>query len=61
MAVALRPAVTGLDQDPAGLGRIAAERLLERIGNPRAEIRRRTVLPVRLIPRGSGELPPPRS
>ena len=59
MAVALRPAVTVLDQDPAGLGRIAAERLLERIENPRTEIRRRTVLPVRLIPRGSGELPPP--
>jgi LacI family transcriptional regulator len=59
MAVALRPAVTVLDQDPAGLGRIAAERLLERIENPRAEVRRRTVLPVRLIPRGSGELSPP--
>jgi len=59
MAAALHPAVTVLDQDPAGLGRIAAERLLQRIGNPHAEVRRRTILPVALIPRGSGELAPP--
>ena len=44
--------------DPAGLGRIAVERLLQRIEDPGAPVRRRTVLPVRLIPRGSGELPP---
>jgi len=60
MATALSPAVTVLDQDPAGLGRIAVERLLQRIEDPRAPLRRRTVLPVRLIPRGSGELPPGR-
>jgi len=58
MAEALAPAVTVLDQDPAGLGRIAVERLLQRIEDPHAPLRRRTVLPVRLIPRGSGELPP---
>ena len=58
MAAALAPAVTVVDQDPAGLGRIAVERLVQRIEDPRAEPRRRTVLPVRLIPRGSGELPP---
>ena len=58
MATALSPAVTVLDQDPAGLGRIAVERLVQRIGDPRAPVRRRTVLPVKLIPRGSGELPP---
>jgi LacI family transcriptional regulator len=58
MAAALTPAVTVLDQDPAGLGRIAAERLVQRIENPDAPVRRRTVLPVHLIPRGSGELPP---
>ena len=58
MAAALAPAVTVVDQDPAGLGRIAVERLLTRIENPQAEPRRRTVLPVHLIPRGSGELPP---
>ncbi len=59
LAAALVPAVTVLDQDPAGLGRIAVERLIQRIENPDAPLRRRTVLPVRLIPRGSGELPPP--
>ena len=58
MAAALAPAVTVIDQDPAGLGRIAVDRLLQRIGDPHAQVRRRTVLPVRLIPRGSGELPP---
>ena len=59
MAAALSPAVTVIDQDPAGLGRIAVDRLLQCIENPAAPLRRRTVLPVRLIPRGSGELPPP--
>jgi LacI family transcriptional regulator len=58
MAAALAPAVTVVDQDPAGLGRIAVERLLQCIEDPRAPLRRRTVLPVHLILRGSGELPP---
>ncbi|PZS38330.1 MAG: LacI family transcriptional regulator [Pseudonocardiales bacterium] len=58
MAEALTPPVTVLDQDPARLGRIAVERLVERIENPQAQVRRRTILPVHLIPRGSGELPP---
>jgi LacI family transcriptional regulator len=58
MAAAISPAVTVVDQDPAGLGRIAVERLLQHIEDPGAPLRRRTVLPVHLIPRGSGELPP---
>jgi LacI family transcriptional regulator len=58
MAAVLTPAVTVVDQDPARLGHIAVERLLQRIEDPGAEPRRRTVLPVRLIPRGSGELRP---
>ena len=58
MAGALSPAITVLDQDPARLGRIAVERLVQCIENPEAKVRRRTVLPVQLIPRGSGELPP---
>jgi LacI family transcriptional regulator len=58
MAAALTPAVTVVDQDPARLGHIAVERLLQRIEDPHTEPRRRTVLPVRLIPRGSGELRP---
>ena len=58
MAGALTPPITVLDQDPARLGRIAVERLVQCIENPGAKVRRRTVLPVQLIPRGSGELPP---
>jgi LacI family transcriptional regulator len=58
MAGALTPPVTVLDQDPARLGRIAVERLVQCIENPQAKVRHRTVLPVHLIPRGSGELPP---
>jgi LacI family transcriptional regulator len=58
MAAVLTPAVTVIDQDPARLGHIAVERLLKRIEDPQAKPRRRTVLPVRLIPRGSGELRP---
>jgi LacI family transcriptional regulator len=58
MAAALTPAVTVVDQDPARLGHIAVERLLARIEDPGSEPRRRTVVPVRLIPRGSGELRP---
>jgi LacI family transcriptional regulator len=58
MAAALTPAVTVVDQDPAQLGHVAVERLLQRIEDPLAEPRRRTVLPVHLIPRGSGELHP---
>jgi LacI family transcriptional regulator len=58
MAAALNPAITVVDQDPAGLGRVAVERLIQRIEDPGGPLRRRTVLPVRLIPRGSGELPP---
>ncbi len=57
MAAALVPAVSVIDQDPAGLGRVAVERLVQRIEDPGAPVRRRTVLPVHLIPRGSGELP----
>jgi DNA-binding LacI/PurR family transcriptional regulator len=58
MAEALAPAVTVVNQDPAGLGRIAVDRLLQRIKDPHAPLQRRTVLPVHLIPRGSGELSP---
>jgi LacI family transcriptional regulator len=58
MAAALTPAVTVIDQDPTGLGHIAVERLLQRIEDPGTQPRPRTVLPVHLIPRGSGELRP---
>ncbi|MCL2780237.1 MAG: LacI family transcriptional regulator [Actinomycetia bacterium] len=71
MAEALSPAITVIDQNPAELGRVAADRLTALMlaasagpsptGAPRAKVRRRTVLPVQLIARGSGELPPPSS
>ena len=48
MAAALSPAVTVLDQDPGGLGRIAVERLVQRIEEPHARLRRRT--PGRALP-----------
>ncbi|PHQ52000.1 hypothetical protein BLA24_10215, partial [Streptomyces cinnamoneus] len=54
----LSPAVTVVAQDPARLGRTAARLLFRRLegveGAPR-----RVELPTRLVPRGSGELPPP--
>jgi LacI family transcriptional regulator len=53
MAAALRPSVTVIDQDPAAVGRFAAERLFRRIAEPTKRLRRRTVLPVSLIERTS--------
>ncbi len=57
LADLLRPAVTVVAQDAAGLGRVAARRLfdrLERTDLPPAVVE----LPTRLVVRGSGELPP---
>ena len=55
LAEAVRPGLTVLAQDPVGLGRAGAERLFARLDgdeSPTSE----TVLPVRLIERGSGEI-----
>ncbi|MFI6323817.1 LacI family DNA-binding transcriptional regulator [Nonomuraea sp. NPDC050556] len=57
LADLLTPGVTVIAQDPIGLGRVATELLFRRIGGdhgPSEQIQ----LPVRLIARGSGELPP---
>ncbi|WP_413811492.1 LacI family DNA-binding transcriptional regulator [Streptomyces sp. OE57] len=58
LADLLSPGITVIAQDSAQLGRTAADLLFRRLdgagGDPR-----RLVLPTRLIPRGSGELPPP--
>ncbi len=54
----VRPGVTVVAQDPAGLGRRAAELLFERLdgyGGPP----RRAVLGTTLVARGSGELSAP--
>ncbi|SDO25245.1 transcriptional regulator, LacI family [Nakamurella panacisegetis] len=48
MASALTPAVTVIDQDPALLGRTAADRLFDRIDRPGARRKRQILLPVEL-------------
>lgn len=53
LASALQPSVTVVDQDPVSVGRAAATRLFERLDHPNRRLKRRIVLPVRLIPRGS--------
>lgn len=57
LADLLDPPVSVVSLDPADLGRAAAELLFARLDGDR-EPPRRIVLPVRLIPRGSGEVHP---
>ena len=57
MADALRPAVTVVDHPGHDVGRVAAARLLARLGQPGLPVERIQV-PVRIIERGSGELYP---
>ncbi|WP_239123043.1 LacI family DNA-binding transcriptional regulator [Sphaerisporangium siamense] len=57
LADLLTPAVTVVAQDPAGLGRTAADLLFRRLAGDAAPPERLR-LPTRLIPRGSGELRP---
>ncbi|GHB53988.1 LacI family transcriptional regulator [Streptomyces cirratus] len=57
LADLLRPGVSVVAQDAAALGRVATDRLFQRLAGadlPPARIE----LPTRLVPRGSGELPP---
>ncbi|GAA2272570.1 LacI family DNA-binding transcriptional regulator [Glycomyces scopariae] len=56
LADLLRPALTVVAQDTAALGASAARMLFERLDAPGAPYRRTTV-PVRLVPRESGEIP----
>jgi LacI family transcriptional regulator len=58
LAGALSPALTVIDQDPHHLGIVAADRLFARLDTPGRRLPRRNVLPLQLIPRGSGEQPP---
>ena len=51
------PGLTVVAQDPAGLGRVAATLLFDRLAGL-ADAPRRVVLPCVVIPRGSGEAPP---
>ncbi|GAA2010892.1 LacI family DNA-binding transcriptional regulator [Nakamurella flavida] len=48
MAQALVPAVTVVRQDPQALGEFAVARLMQRVDQPTARLRRHTVLPVRM-------------
>jgi LacI family transcriptional regulator len=53
----VRPGLTVVAQDPAAIGRAAAELLFARLDGDNGPSRR-VVLPTTLIARGSGELPP---
>jgi LacI family transcriptional regulator len=52
------PGITVVAQYPEHIGRLAAERVLARIGGDRQEPRT-YIVPTKLVPRGSGEIPPP--
>ncbi|HEX6676042.1 MAG TPA: LacI family DNA-binding transcriptional regulator [Actinomycetes bacterium] len=58
LADLLDPAVSVVAQDPTTLGRTAAELLFARLDGDRSPPRQQ-VVPTRLVPRGSGELPAP--
>ncbi|WP_353650861.1 LacI family DNA-binding transcriptional regulator [Nakamurella sp. A5-74] len=53
MADVVTPSVTVIDQDPHKIGRLAAERVFDRLDHPARRFRRRTVLPVGLRRRRS--------
>ncbi|WP_378784969.1 LacI family DNA-binding transcriptional regulator [Nonomuraea fastidiosa] len=57
LADLLDPGVTVVAQDPAWMGRVSAELLFRRLGGDTGRSEH-VELPVRLIVRGSGELPP---
>lgn len=57
MADMLTPAVTVIDQDPAAIGTLAAERVFDRIKLRRKRFRRQTVVPVALVERESSGSP----
>ena len=56
LAAALQPGVTVMAQDPVTIGRLAAERLVERMNGDSSPATVHTV-PTHLVVRGSGELP----
>jgi LacI family transcriptional regulator len=58
LAELLRPALTVLDMDIATMGRLAIERVFHRLASDVTDYER-LVVPMTLIPRGSGEIPPP--
>ena len=57
LADLLEPGITVIAQDPAGIGRMAADVLFRRLDGDRSPAQSHTV-PTRMITRGSGEIPP---
>jgi len=57
LADLLEPGITVIAQDPAGIGRMAADVLFRRLDGDRSPAQSHTV-PTRMIARGSGEIPP---
>jgi LacI family transcriptional regulator len=53
----VEPGITVIAQDPALMGRLAAELLFRRLDGDHSP-RVHEVIPTRLIPRGSGEIEP---
>ena len=53
LAGSLAPALTVMDQNAEALGRLAAQRIVDRLAHPSRRFRRRTLLPATLIERGS--------
>ena len=58
LADVLDPPVTVVAQDPQLIGQLAAEQLFRRSDGDTSPFTTQ-VVPTRLIPRGSGEIPPP--
>jgi LacI family transcriptional regulator, galactose operon repressor len=57
LASSLKPPVSVVHQDSEAMGVFAVQRLFARIEEPDRRLRRKTVLPVRLVTRGSCGLP----
>jgi LacI family transcriptional regulator len=57
LADLLEPAITVIAQDPAAMGRIAAELLFRRLDGDRS-VSEHHVVPTKMITRGSGEIRP---
>lgn len=53
LADLLQPSITVIAQDPDALGRLAAQRIIDRLAHPGRRHARSTVLPVHLVERGS--------
>jgi LacI family transcriptional regulator len=60
LSSSVQPPISIIEQDPIRLGQLAANRLFQRLDSPNRRVKRQVILPVELVPRGSGEQPPPR-